>query len=121
MSFQDWIVAHTRWKHRLDQYVSGISSEKLDPRVIEQDDQCQLGKWIHDEGKKYAIDADYNELKAKHAEFHKRAAEVVRACHRGDKAEARRLLEVTEPFTQVSAVVVQLISKLRGKYDKKAA
>lgn len=83
------IEAHVRWKVRLEAYLNGSSTEKLDPAVVEKDDQCVLGKWIHGAGgAQYHGSPMVTELTQTHAAFHKCAAEIVRQADRGEITEA---------------------------------
>lgn len=47
INVMDAINAHVLWKIRLEKYMDGTSEEKLDAKVICQDNQCKLGKWIY--------------------------------------------------------------------------
>ncbi|MBS2017391.1 MAG: CZB domain-containing protein [Deltaproteobacteria bacterium] len=111
MDFSAAIVAHTRWKYRLVDYVEGRSAEKLDADAIACDDRCDLGKWIH---ASRALEASktFVELRTEHAAFHTCAAEVVRTRQAGRVDDARKLLEITSPYVVHSTAVVTLIKKL---------
>lgn len=85
LNFQEAIQAHLKWKGRLKNYIEGIGGEKLDSRVVCQDNQCPLGKWIHGSGQKYAHFPMYSVLKKEHALFHKAAGDIVVAVQKQDK------------------------------------
>lgn len=83
------IEAHIRWKVRLEAYLSGNGSEKLDPAQVEKDNQCVLGKWIHGAGgEQYHGSPMVTELTETHAAFHRCVAEIVRKADRGEIIEA---------------------------------
>lgn len=46
------IAAHENWKTRLGAFITGTSTESFRPEVICCDDQCDLGKWIYQDGEK---------------------------------------------------------------------
>lgn len=51
MDFNKAILTHSRWKTRLQDHISG--GEPVNLEAVGKDDQCELGMWIHGEGKKY--------------------------------------------------------------------
>lgn len=111
MNLKDAIDAHSKWKVRLRMFLSG-TGEKLDPAVVERDNQCDLGKWIHGEGARHGASADYQKLRTEHALFHRCAAKVVRTAMAGKKAEAGAMLTEAGEFTQTSQKTVIAIQAL---------
>lgn len=105
------VQAHVRWKLRLQDYLDGKSSEKLDPMVICRDDQCDLGKWIHSSGMGYFHDLEpFHQLRSDHAQFHYVAANVVQHVHANDRAAAEAALH--GEYQQVSHKVVVALTEL---------
>ncbi len=92
MDWMEIIGAHVMWKQRLTAYVSGTSTETLDPDTIRLDDRCALGKWIYGDGQAMASLPRFDEVRGLHAQFHQNAAEVVGLHQSGDTAGAERLL-----------------------------
>ena len=90
--FDDAIAAHIKWKTRLNQFIDGSSSEKLDSAIVCKDNQCVLGKWIYGEGEKYNRMPHYGELLTKHANFHRYAGDVVKKVDSKDIAGAKSIL-----------------------------
>lgn len=111
MDFDGAIMAHTKWKRRLQAAVSG--AEKLDPATIRRDDQCDLGKWLHGEGKVHAKHADYGKLVSSHATFHTCAADVVVQINAGKPDKATQMLAMGSDFVRTSSTVVMLIASIR--------
>lgn len=112
LDFVAAIEAHRKWKDRLIAYVEGTSSEKLDQGVICRDDQCALGKWIYGEGLAQTGNMPtFHQVKAKHAEFHVSAAQVVDAVQRGQHEDAHKMLH-EGGFAKSSKDVQTLLSKL---------
>jgi methyl-accepting chemotaxis protein len=88
LDFDGAIAAHGKWKQRLLDFVAG-GGEQLDPAVVGRDDQCALGCWIHGDGRALRGNAQYTDLKAEHAGFHRCAADVIRTQIEGNTAGAR--------------------------------
>lgn len=92
MNFDDAILAHIKWKVRLNKFIDGAGSERLESRAVCRDDLCELGKWIYGEGARYESLPQYLELVRTHANFHLCAAEVVSKVDAGDVAGAKALM-----------------------------
>lgn len=92
MNFDDAIAAHIKWKVRLNQFIDGTGSEKLDSNVVCKDNLCDLGKWIYGEGSKYKAMPSHKTLVERHAGFHRCAADVVKKVEGGDKTAAKAML-----------------------------
>jgi methyl-accepting chemotaxis protein len=110
LDFDGVIQAHMGWKHKLRNYLAG-EGEALDPAVVSRDDKCVLGCWVHGEGKRYAGDPGFIQLRSKHADFHRCAGAVIRAKQAGDSAGAERLL--LNDFSILSDETIQEIRKLK--------
>ncbi|MDP3539363.1 MAG: methyl-accepting chemotaxis protein [Azonexus sp.] len=111
LDFDGAISAHRKWKQRLLDFVAG-GDEKLDPATVGRDDQCALGCWIHGDGRQLAGNANYSELKAEHAGFHRSAADVIRAHMAGDSATARE--QISGEFADRSTRVIGLLEGIRA-------
>jgi hypothetical protein len=112
LDFVSAIEAHRKWKARLAEYADGTSKETLDHSVICRDDQCALGKWIYSEGQTFTGHLPlFHQIKAKHAQFHISAAQVVEMIHTDRKEEAVKNLLDGE-FSKNSRDVQTLLSQL---------
>jgi len=112
LDFVAAIEAHRKWKDRLAAYVDGTSGEKLDQGVICRDDQCTLGKWIYGEGLAQTGNLPtFHQVKAKHAEFHVNAGQVVEAVQSGHQDNAHKMLHEGS-FAKSSRDVQTLLSRL---------
>jgi hypothetical protein len=101
-----------KWKDRLKQVISG--KETLDPLAVAKDDQCDLGRWIHGEGKgKFAALPQYEEVRAAHAQFHRTAADVIRTVKAGDSATAQTMMAYGGAYYSASSACVNAITRLR--------
>lgn len=111
MNFDDAISAHIKWKARLNRFIDGTGGERLDSATVCKDNLCDLGKWIYGEGAKYKSASHYGDLVAKHANFHRRAAEVVEKVESNDRPAARALL--SGAFTVASKETVSAIMEMK--------
>ena len=108
MDFADAIRAHVEWKLRLRMLLDG-QGESMSSDLVARDSVCELGRWLYGEGRQYAADPSYSELKEAHARFHQVAAEVLSAAERGDKRGAEARLEGADYMTSSSAVVATIM------------
>jgi hypothetical protein len=106
------IAAHENWKTRLQDQLSGTSTEQLDPAVVCLDDRCELGKWLHGPGgQRLGKYPAFSVLVARHQYFHVQAAAVVTQNLAGDLPAADRTLK--GPFRYASNQVVLLLKELK--------
>jgi methyl-accepting chemotaxis protein len=115
--FGEMVKAHQGWKFRLKDLLEGRSSEVLDPATVEVDHACALGKWIHGPGTTVGHLAEYQDLKGRHAAFHRCAAEVIRNQQRGRVSEAQQLLagQFGALSEETIAAIQRLGSAVRGR------
>ena len=105
------VSAHQAWSGRLRNVLDGRSQEILDPAVVCKDDQCVLGKWIHGPGQKCCAHlSDFPVLRSKHGDFHRLAADVLKAHAGGHRDRANALLE--SDFKTVSHEVVGILTRM---------
>ncbi|MFN4022866.1 MAG: CZB domain-containing protein [Hydrogenophilus thermoluteolus] len=92
LDFDKWRNAHRVWRQRLQRVMKG-EEPAPDPALVEVDNRCELGQWIHGPGKRFYGDLPvFQELIAEHAAFHRAAAQILRHWQEGDMRAARRLL-----------------------------
>jgi hypothetical protein len=105
------IVAHSAWKMRLR---SSLESGTLpDVKTVRVDNFCDLGKWIHGDGKEYDAMPEFQDLRSKHAKFHAVAATVVDLIAAKKTTEAEQSLDAGE-FARASREVIAAINKLKA-------
>ena len=114
MNFEEAIRAHTKWKARLRLYLTTLGSEGLDAELIAKEDECELGQWLHGPGAAHAKLREYEELKLRHAAFHRAAADIVTTAAT-DKDAALGLLDEEATFSVLSAQVVAAIRAFTTK------
>lgn len=120
INFFEAVEAHVAWKRRLGDYLSGRSTEQLNPEHVCQDDRCVLGKWIHGTGRnRFGEIALFRQLVDEHARFHKQAALVVQTHQAGNTAHAETLL--AGDFAKQSKLTVDCLVKLHAQVEGKDA
>jgi Chemoreceptor zinc-binding domain len=112
MNFDQAISAHVQWKSKLATYIAK-PDHSLNAETIAKDDQCELGKWIHGEGQKFARLADFQKLVADPARFHAAAADVVRKADSGQKASEEIALGAKSPYAAASNAVVSSLMHMK--------
>ena len=114
MDFDQAIKAHTDWKAKLSAYLRKPDGS-LKAADIQVDNRCDLGKWIHGDGSKFASVDGFGELKSEHAKFHVAAAEVVKKADAGKSTSEDTALGSQSPFSVASNNVIKLIMAIRRK------
>ena len=111
MTAKDAIAAHVNWKLRIHMLLSGKLPDKLDPSTIDRDNVCELGKWLHSDGRSAMLAPQHAELLGIHAEFHREAARIVRETYAGRKIG----LDVIDPnslFGKLTTRIVGILSRM---------
>lgn len=111
------IDAHVKWKERLVRQLSDSSSEMLEITRVATDSYCELGKWLHDEGKKrFSHTNEYKQLIRSHADFHLFAGEILMDIRSGDKeiAEKKLRTEFRRKSDRVQLDLVRLYATQRA-------
>lgn len=117
MNFFDAINNHVGWKVRLHNYLDGVLEEPLDPLLIGQDNQCELGRWLYDNLARFQDLPQFWQLIDDHAAFHRCAAEVVYEADKGHCEEAEKLLH--HDYTELSHRLVQGLRELSHRVDER--
>ncbi len=111
------ISAHIKWKLRLNNYVKGISEEKLDPSHIEVDTKCVLGQWLYKSGVgSFGNHDDFHKLMETHAHFHQCAGNVVRLIQENKKEEAELIM--SEEYHDYAKKIFVLLTSLHESMNK---
>lgn len=124
MNIQEVIAAHMAWKDRLQKAIDAKAAGQpcpeapagLNPHTIVLDNQCILGKWIYNEGLKYARTALYFEVKKKHKEFHLHAGQIAQCVCDCEYAQAQELLTHGK-YAETSTTIVNSLEKLGKMVD----
>lgn len=118
ITFADAIGKHLAWKAQLQESLAGKTSLAVAVDDICRDDRCELGIWLHGAGQqRYGEFKSFDELIAKHAQFHRVACEIVRRGAQGRSQEVQRTLE--HELTVASFEVVLRLRKFAGIFDRR--
>lgn len=118
MDIANAISSHSEWKIRFR--TSILLKERLDAEKIASDQCCELGCWLHGDGRVLYGDLDsYRRCVALHADFHREAARVAREINAGNMEAATRLLETFSDFDNASHAVAVAILKLAKEAEIK--
>jgi len=119
INFTTAIQAHSNWKLRLAAQLRGTAQEKIDVRSLVRDNVCELGKWLHGEGRAHSSHPKFRELVGAHADFHRSAAEIAAMIERGRGPEAEAMLNSPESeFGKNSRHVVAILMALRSQFGE---
>lgn len=114
MNFDDAIKAHVNWKVKLQTYLRN-PDKSIIVADVECDNKCDLGKWIYGEGKSYAMNPEFENLKKEHARFHKEVGKIVRKADAGEKVDEDIAIGSKSEFAQASTAVVACLTRLKIK------
>ena len=114
MNFDSAIVAHTSWKTKLKAYCDKKDGS-LNAADAQSDQKCELGQWIHGEGKKWAQKPAFIELKSRHAQFHAAAAALIRKVDSGQSVTTELAVGSGSEFSKCTSAVVNALVKLRDE------
>ena len=116
----DAIGAHGVYKMRLDRAIKTGKTD-LDPHLVGRDDKCPFGAWLHEHDVSHALknDAHYLEIRQRHAEFHKEAAQVLDHAMEGDADGATRLLNGS--FSSHAHALASLLAKWKSALQMRKA
>ena len=93
LNMKSAIDAHLKWKERLENELIRSSGEQLDVRRVAGDTHCELGRWLHGEGKRrFSEVQEYKDLIKSHVEFHLFAGELLATIRAGDTEVAQNRL-----------------------------
>ncbi len=116
INFYDEMLEHKSWKKRLLEYVDGRSKEKLEPGKVSIDSTCELGRWLHSDGKiHFGEQPVFIKLVDEHAKFHANLAKVVEAHQGGNKALALEILN--GGFEEQTTRVVNCLTKFNAMIE----
>jgi len=110
MNFQQAVTAHTGWKMKVARYLS-CPDGSLQAVVVRQGHRCELGKWLHGEGKTFEHLPEYQKLVEDHARLHESASELIRRTNTGETLRSETAMGDRSPYGLAARA---LVSSLRG-------
>jgi len=117
------VMAHQQWKLHLQAHLVGHAEAGLDVEKICSDDRCDLGRWIHRQGRaRLGTFPGFTALLSHHRMFHHVACNVLALERAGKRGDARRMMadqfeaysdRVTEDLRLLQQVVSQSCAEPR--------
>ena len=102
MNLDQATAAHAQWKTKFRVAIS--KQDAMDAETIGRDDCCELGKWLHKEGRgAHFSNAGFAALREKHQVFHAEAGRVATAVNSKQFEDAIMMIETGTPFSIASA------------------
>ena len=104
MNLDNAVQTHAQWKTKLRGAIA--KHEQLDLVSLSRDDQCELGQWLHGEGR-----SSYGRLKShadcvhKHVEFHREVTKVASAVNTKQFDVAENMLGAGTPYAKASSAL----------------
>jgi hypothetical protein len=112
MDLEQAVQKHSEWKIRFRTAIS--KQETMDAANVSKDNCCDLGKWLHGEGKSmFGNLASLSECITRHAAFHIEAGKVASAINMKKYAEAEKMIAIQTPYAAASTAVTGAILKLK--------
>jgi Methyl-accepting chemotaxis protein (MCP) signalling domain/Chemoreceptor zinc-binding domain len=106
------IDKHMDWKIKLRGAIS--RQEQLDASSISKDNCCELGHWLHGNGKaKFGQNPDFQSLVTLHRAFHSEAGKVAELINAKEYSKAEDALRVGTGYSTVSDSVRAAIHSLK--------
>lgn len=103
------ISAHVNWKNRLNKFVEGTLGYNLDPEVLAQANDTELGRWILQTDLMVLSDSKKEMLKKMHqanVDLHQVASRIAQFIHSGKRDE---IAGENEKFKKLSNEVMYLM------------
>lgn len=112
MHLDNAAAAHALWKTKLRAAIA--KHEQLDIVTLSRDDCCELGQWLHGEGKSaYGHLGAHGHCMHKHLDFHGEVTKVARMVNAGRFTEAQRMLDIGSGFAKASSALSVAFLRLR--------
>ena len=106
------IQAHSGWKIKFRTAIS--KKEPMDAASIAKDNCCELGKWLHGDGKaQFGALNSHTDCVAKHAVFHIEAGKVANAINAKKFLDAQTMIAANTPYAKASLAAINAIMHLK--------
>ncbi len=112
MDFEKAIECHVQWKSKLAAYIAK-PDHSLSAATVALDRNCELGKWLQGEGRKFTALPDFAKLTVDHEHFHAAAADVIRKADAGQRVSEEIALGAKSDYASASNAVVTSLMKLK--------
>ncbi|TRW89571.1 CZB domain-containing protein [Candidatus Methylobacter oryzae] len=112
MNLDTAIQKHMEWKVKFRTAIA--KQEQMDALTIGKDNCCELGKWLHGEGKtQCGTLPSYAMTLNKHAAFHIEAGKIATSINARKFDEAEAMLGGSSPFSTISGEVGLALMRLK--------
>lgn len=112
MNLDTAVQTHSQWKTRLRAAIS--KGEQLDIATLSRDDCCELGQWLHGEGRtRYGRMGAHADCVAKHVLFHGEVTKVAVAVNAKQFDRANTMLDAGTPYAKASSALGVAFLQLR--------
>ena len=109
------IGAHGMWKQRIRSAIATGQSEWT-PGVVQQDNQCEFGKWLYSCSEREKASPHYARVKELHASFHKTAASVLSLALDQKKSEAETAIASGSEYITLSSSLTHEMMDWKDKF-----
>jgi methyl-accepting chemotaxis protein len=117
VDFEQAIDAHLKWKVKLMSHLNQPDAS-LDISVIEKDDRCPLGQWLHSVKAQYGNHPEFATLLKDHAAFHKEVATIINRKNKGEALSIENAIGTQSNFKAISQKVVTSLMKLKKEFKQ---
>lgn len=112
MNLDSAIQKHMEWKVKFRTAIA--KQEQMDAVTIGKDNCCELGKWLHGEGKTQCSGLpSYSMVLGKHAAFHVEAGKIATAINAKKYTDAETMLSASSAFANISGEVGIALMRLK--------
>ena len=112
MNLDTAVQTHALWKTKLRTAIS--KREQMDLITLSRDDCCELGIWLHGEGKtRFGRLASHGDCVHKHLEFHAQVTKVAQAVNSQQFTAADAMLNAGTPYAKASSALSVSFMQLR--------
>ena len=112
MNLDNAVQMHAQWKMKLRSAIS--KHEQLDLVTLSRDDCCELGQWLHGDGRSsYGRLASHADCVHKHLVFHSEVTKVAWAVNAQQFDAAEGMLNGGTPYAKASSALSVSFLQLR--------
>ena len=112
MDLDDAIAVHAQWKTTFRAAIT--RQELMDAESISADNCCELGKWLHGDGRgRYGAVPQFTSLIEQHKAFHAEAGKVAQLINARQFKAAQSAFSASSPFGMASTNVLLAINLLQ--------
>jgi len=112
MNLDNAVQTHAQWKTKLRTAIA--KREQLDIQSLSRDDCCELGQWLHGEGKtRYGKLAAHGDCVHKHLAFHAEVSKIAKTVNAKQFDSAERMLNLGSSYALASSVLGVSFLRLR--------